>query len=144
MWTSTGTSVGDLHQQITMNSHMWNFFLNLGFFFCPGNVKELLHHWCTYISHASFHLIYTGAQHQSFKGLGLSIWLKDDLFTIGSSVTNETGSCVACSLRQSMWSIKENTGVFTGMEMTTKHCIRTVSRCTDTLFDIICQWLTAG
>ena len=47
-------------KKINKKSHATLFiFLNLGIFFCTGNVKKNRHRSCTHIFHASFHPIYT-------------------------------------------------------------------------------------
>jgi hypothetical protein len=104
--------------------------------------------------------LHCGTQHQSFVALGLfnliytvghsinplkpwvysyDITVKDVLFTITSSVTNQTGGCGACSLLQSTWSINENTRIFAGIVMTRKHCIGVIWLPMDCFF----QWDSA-
>jgi hypothetical protein len=74
--------------------------------------------------YASFHPIYT-VRHSTntLKACPIHITVKNVLLTITSSVTNQTGSCGTCSLRQSTWSINENTGVFARVETTRTHHI---------------------
>jgi hypothetical protein len=84
------------------------FFLNLGFLFCPGNVKT---------RHRSVMYAYFPLPSDLHWGTAPILWrlgpiritVKDLLFTITSSVTNQPGGYVVCSLRQTTWSINKNT-----------------------------------
>jgi hypothetical protein len=104
-------------------SHLTLYFLNLGFLFCPGNVKKKPH---VFIFPTLPAIRFTRRDTSPILWrLGpLHITVKDVfLFTITSSVTNQTGNCGACSLRQSTPSMDGNTGVFAVMAMTRKHRI---------------------
>ena len=112
------TSTNDYEQ-----SHVTLYFLNLGFLFRPGNVKNLT----THISHASCHPIYM-VEHSTtpLKACAYLCYCERGfIYNITSNVTNQTGSCAACSVRQSTWSVNENTGVLTGIAMIRKHRIGT-------------------
>ena len=59
-------------------SHLTLYFLNLGFLFCPGNVKKNLMY--SYFPRFLPSDLHGGTHHQSFEGLGLSILLWKTFF----------------------------------------------------------------
>ena len=107
----------------TLSSHSDTLFWFRANQFCSLSFSLMLKNSILLI-YASFHPIYT-VRHSTntLKACPIHITVKNVLLTITSSVTNQTGSCVTCSLRQSTWSINENTGVFARMETTRTHHI---------------------
>ena len=123
VWTSTGTSVGDSY----VNKWIWavtcnTFFSQLCVSFLSRKCKKKK------LDIAHVHIFHTLPSIQfTLWNTAPILWMLGsihitvkDVFTITPSVTNQTGSCGACSLRQSMWSMHKN---FAGMEMTRKYRI---------------------